>query len=78
MARFCADKGFAHQTLQRWAAKLRHETAATPAPVGLARVVRPGSNGHVVLEIEGVRVLVDERTDMGLLATVVFALRAPR
>ena len=49
--KFVADKGFAHQSLQRWAAKFRDEKVE---PVGLPRVTRPGVNDGLALEASGV------------------------
>ena len=73
MAKFSADKGFAHQTLQRWAAKLRDAGSAT---VGLARVTRTVANAGLVLEAGGVRVVVDRTTDLELLSSVLATLKA--
>ena len=73
MAKFSADKGFAHQTLQRWAVKFRDQAGAA---VGLARVTRPSAHEGLVLEANGARILVTATTDLELLGNVLRALRA--
>ena len=76
LVKFCSDKDFSHQALQRWGARLRDTAGEVGATsIGLARVTTRGNGGTVRLEVEGARIVVDAATDLSLLAHVLRALR---
>jgi transposase len=89
---YCKGKGFSSGTLYRWSSRVRPPGSAAEraqeGSVGLVRVVRAparsqvvsaptsASAGAVLLEVEGVRVVVPPGADAATVRVVLEALRA--